>query len=144
MFLLHTISTVILTKMSVLEPTELSLPPASADFLLGLHFGLEDWNNLLLRNDGLSPIYMTLQLRSSNTSVRIIMAALKSLISKNASSVPEIRRPVAGFPSRRPRFDPGRAHVLSAADEAALKRVSSKFFCLLSLLISRTAPSEAL
>jgi hypothetical protein len=127
MLLLYTVNTVMLTKMSVLEPTGLNLPSASADFLLGLHFDLEDWDNILLRNDGLSPNYMTLQLRSSYTLVHVIMAALKAVISKNASPVPELWRSVAGFPSWRRRFDPRSAHVLSAVDMHWREFLSSSF-----------------
>jgi hypothetical protein len=85
MLLLRTVSTVILRKMSILEPSELSLPPASAHFLLGLHLDLEDCDNILIRNGGLCPNDMTLQLRRSYTSVHVIMAALKTGLCQSSS-----------------------------------------------------------
>jgi hypothetical protein len=43
-------------------------------------------------------------------------------------AVPQLRRVVAGFPPRRPGFEPGSSHVGSVEDRMALGQVLSEDF----------------
>jgi hypothetical protein len=43
-------------------------------------------------------------------------------------AVPQLKRLVAGFPPRRPGFDPGSGQVGFVVDKVALGRVSSEYF----------------
>jgi hypothetical protein len=43
-------------------------------------------------------------------------------------AVPQLKRLVAGFPPRRPRFEPGSSHVGFLVDKVALGQVFSEYF----------------
>jgi hypothetical protein len=58
--------------------------------------------------------------------------------------VPQLRRLIAGFPTRRPTFEPASSHVGSVADRVELEQVSSEYFGFLCQpFIPRTAPQSS-
>jgi hypothetical protein len=60
--------------------------------------------------------------------------------------VPQLRRLVAGFPLRRPGFEPASSKVESVVDRAAVGRVSSEHFgfpshSFIPLIVPQSSPS---
>jgi hypothetical protein len=55
----------------------LRLQPASAGFLLGIHFDPEDGGDMFLRNIGLSPIYAALQPRRYYSILFVVTATVR-------------------------------------------------------------------
>jgi hypothetical protein len=48
-------------------------------------------------------------------------------------AVPELRRLIAGFPQRRPKFEPRSGHVGFVVDKVALRQFFSEYFGFLCL-----------
>jgi hypothetical protein len=61
-------------------------------------------------------------------SVRYSSALNHPTVATGSVAVPQLRRLVAGFPSRQPGFNPKSGHVGFVVDEVALGQVSSEYF----------------
>jgi hypothetical protein len=115
----NTIWPVQITKRLVMDYPNIPLPPAYVNAFLKCMFPFKQMRLHTQRHyqEAVQILYYSRELQKIQRNLLVIGVA-----------APELKRLVAGFPPRRPGFEPGSGHLGFVVDKVALGQVFSEYF----------------